>query len=307
MKVDARFELRVGDAFKEARRLADESVQLVVTSPPYNIGKSYERRQSLEDYIAPYKGLADELFRAMTPAGSLCWQVGNYVDRGEVVPLDILFYPVFRDAGFVLKNRIVWHFRHGLHATKRFSGRYETILWFSKTNEPTFNLDPVRIPSLYPGKRGFKGPRKGEPSGNPMGKNPSDFWHEVMLEEWEQAIWDFPNVKSNHPEKTTHPCQFPVELVERCVLALSNSNDLVLDPFLGVGSTAIGSLRHGRRFVGFELERTYAAETQRRIRLEEQGLLKTRAIGTPVARPSGKVATRPPEWEEASPTDQSTL
>lgn len=290
-------QLKTGDAFKSLSRLEAGSVQLVVTSPPYNIGKSYETRTSLESYLKPYEAMAKNLYTALADTGSICWQVGNYVESGEVFPLDIYFYSLMKDAGFRLRNRIIWHFRHGLHANKRFSGRYETLLWFSKTDRYTFNLDPVRVPALYPGKRKFKGPNKGEPSGNPKGKNPSDFWHDIMLEDWESAIWDFPNVKANHPEKTDHPCQFPVELVERCVLALSNESDLVLDPFLGVGSTAVGSLRHGRRFLGYDLDSTYVEEARKRVELERKGLLRTRAIGTPVARPSGSVSRRPPEWD----------
>ena len=295
-----RHSLKTGNAFELVPRLAPESVQLVVTSPPYNIGKSYETRTSLESYLAPYEQLAEGLFNSLSSSGNLCWQVGNFVDSGEVFPLDILFYNLLKDAGFKLRNRIVWHFRHGLHATKRFSGRYETILWFSKTDDYKFNLDPVRVPSLYPGKRKFKGPGKGQLSGNPKGKNPSDFWHDVVLEDWESGVWDFPNVKANHPEKTDHPCQFPVELVERCVLALSDAGDLVLDPFLGVGSSAVGAVRHDRQFLGFDLDPNFVRQARSRLNLERKGLLKTRAIGTPVARPSGKVAERPPEWDESN-------
>jgi len=292
-----KYSLIVGNAFEQVKKIEPESLQLVVTSPPYNIGKIYETRTLLNDYLSKYRTLAQELYRASSPTGSVCWQVGNYVHKGQLYPLDILFYPIFIDAGFQLKNRIVWHFRHGLHANKRFSGRYETILWFSKSSEPTFNLDSVRIPSLYPGKIAFKGPRKGQPTGNPNGKNPSDFWHNVMLEDWERAIWDFPNVKSNHPEKTIHPCQFPVELAERCVLAFSNESDLVLDPFLGVGSTAVAALRHKRRFLGIDVERNYVAEARSRLKLEIAGKLVTRRIGTQIATPNGKVATFPHEWK----------
>jgi DNA modification methylase len=98
------------------------------------------------------------------------------VKDGEVYLLDIYFYDIFKDAGFKLRNRIIWHFEHGLHASKRFSGRYENILWFTKNDEYTFNLDSVRVPSKYPGKTHYKGEKRGLPSGNPLGKNPSDLW-----------------------------------------------------------------------------------------------------------------------------------
>lgn len=288
--------MKVGDSFRKIEQLADNSVQLVVTSPPYNLGKSYEKKTSLSYYLDPYKEFISSLFKIVSPTGSVCWQVGNTIRDGAVFPLDIYFYPLFIDAGFQLKSRIIWHFRHGLHAQKRLSGRYETILWFSKCKNPTFNLDPIRIPALYPGKTAFKGPRKGLPTGHPAGKNPSDFWPDVLLEEWETAIWDFPNVKANHPEKTFHPCQYPVELAERCVLALSDCNDLVFDPFLGVGSTAIAASRHGRRFLGFDFNSDYVAMARSRLKLEKAGKLLTRKLGTEIHRPSGRVSRRPDEW-----------
>jgi len=289
-------QLRKGDSFKQMTLLPDSCVQLTVTSPPYNIGKEYERKKSLDKYLEQFRPLVEQLYRVTNENGSVCWQVGNYVSGGSIVPLDIPFFSLFQDAGFQLKNRIVWHFRHGLHARARFSGRYETIMWFSKGSNPVFNLDPVRIPALYPGKRAFKGPRKGMPTGHPGGKNPSDFWPEVLLEDWESAIWDLPNVKANHPEKTSHPCQFPIELVERCLLALTNPVDLVLDPFLGVGSSAIAAERHGRRFIGFELEPEYLVAARRRLVLARKGKLPTRKLGTPIAAPKGRVSEMPAEW-----------
>ena len=139
----------------------------------------------------------------------------------------------------------------------------------------------MRVPSKYPGKLHFKGPRKGLPSGNPLGKNPSDVWT-FLQEEWETGDWDIPNVKANHIEKTVHPCQFPVELVERCVLALTKEHDSVLDPYCGVGSTLIAALMHGRRAIGVEREAQYAALTKERIEQLAQGTLKTRPLGKPV-------------------------
>ncbi len=201
--------------------------------------------------------------------------------------------------GLKLRNRIIWHFGHGLHASNRFSGRYETLLWFSKTDNYIFNLDNVRIPSKYPGKRHFKGPKKGMLSGNPLGKNPSDFW-EIIIQDWENGIWDIPNVKSNHPEKTSHPCQFPVELVERCVLALTNEKSWVLDPFAGVGSTVIAAIKNNRRVIAIEKEQEYCKITVDRINDLNDGKLKLRPINKPIHIPSGedKVSQMPKEWLE---------
>jgi DNA modification methylase len=241
----------------------------------------------------------DELVRVLHPTGSLCWQVGNYVQDGEVYPLDIYYYDLFKEHGLRLRNRIIWHFEHGLHASKRFSGRYETILWFTKGDDYQFNLDPVRVPSKYPGKRHFKGPNRGKPSGNPLGKNPGDIW-EFVAQEWDEELWDIPNVKANHPEKTEHPCQFPVELVERCVLAFTDENDWVLDPYCGVGSSLIAGLKHGRRVMGCDKESDYIEIANERIRAFYEGRLKIRPLGKPVHKPSGreKVAQVPDEWKE---------
>ena len=155
--------------------LADRSFKLIVTSPPYNLGKSYENaRLSLADYLASQEAVIAECVRLLHDRGSICWQVGNYVDNGEIIPLDTVLYPIFTAHGLKLRNRIIWHFGHGLHCTKRLSGRYETINWWTKGDDYTWNLDPIRVAPKYPGKRYFKGPRAGELSCNPLGKNPSD-------------------------------------------------------------------------------------------------------------------------------------
>ena len=196
---------------------------------------------------------------------------------------------------------MIWYFGHGLHASNRFSGRYETLLWFSKTDDYIFNLDNVRVPSKYPGKKHFKGPKKGQLSGNPLGKNPSDIW-EIIEQDWDNALWNIPNVKSNHPEKTEHPCQFPIELVERCVLALSNENSWVLDPYAGVGSTIIGAVKNNRNAIGIEKEAVYCEIANKRLIELNNGSLKFRSITQPIHKPSerDKITRFPIEWKEVS-------
>ena len=286
-----------GDALDLLKTMPSESVQLVITSPPYNIGKIYENPTSLEDYLEKQLPIIDELIRVLKPEGSICWQVGNYVNKGEIVPLDIPFYNIFKRRGLKLRNRMIWTFGHGLHASKRFSGRYETILWFTKGDTYTFNLDPVRVPSKYPGKRNWKGDNKGQPSGNPLGKNPSDIWT-FVAQDWENEIWDIPNVKANHPEKTSHPCQYPVELVQRCVLALSDIDDIVLDPFGGIGTTVLAAETCNRRGIMADLFSEYVELAADRIEQYRDGTLKIRPIGKPVHVPTGKekVSQIPDEW-----------
>ena len=288
-----------GDSLTVLKKTDDCKFDLIITSPPYNVGKSYETKTSIEKYLATQEEIINELVRTLSERGNLCWQVGNYVDKGEIFPLDIFYYQIFKKHGLKLRNRIIWHFGHGLHASNRFSGRYETILWFSKTDDYIFNLDNVRIPAKYPGKLHFKGPKKGQPSGNPLGKNPSDFW-ETLKQDWDSKVWNIPNVKSNHPEKTVHQCQFPIELVERCVLALTKENSWVLDPFAGVGSTIIAAIKNNRNAIGIEKEEEYCKIAKQRIKDFSEGLLKIRPINKPIHIPSGteKVSQIPKEWQQ---------
>ena len=287
------------DALECAKSLPTNFFSLIVTSPPYNLGKEYEQRSSLRDYLALQKPLIKELVRSLKHNGNLCWQVGNYVEDGEVFPLDIYYYDLFKSAGLQLRNRIIWHFEHGLHCSLRFSGRYETLLWFSKSDDYVFHLDPVRVPAKYPGKLHFKGEKRGQPSGNPLGKNPSDVWS-IVAQDWEREIWDIPNVKANHPEKTEHPCQYPVELVERCVLALTNEDDWIYDPYCGVGSALIAAAKHKRRAIGCDRDKKYLNTARERLHKLADGTLKLRPLGKPVHVPSerDKVAQRPAAWDD---------
>jgi adenine-specific DNA-methyltransferase len=275
------FVLLEGDCVHLLPQIPDGIAKLVVTSPPYNLGKEYEERLSLDAYIGQQQRVIAECVRILHPLGSMCWQVGNYVDNGEIIPLDVKLFPLFESLGLHMRNRIVWHFGHGLHASRRFSGRYEVVMWFTKGDDYTFNLDAVRQPQKYPHKRHYKGPRKGELSGNPLGKNPSDVWH-------------IPNVKANHVEKTQHPCQFPVELIERLVLSMTDTEDWVLDPFIGTGTTAIAALMHGRRAIGAEVVPEYVEIAKDRIRLAEEGKLRIRPMNRPVYDPSEPGRSVPP-------------
>lgn len=274
LNTDRDVHIRCANNLDYVHDLADESIKLIVTSPPYNIGKTYEKRMAIESYISGQAAIIAECVRVLAPGGSICWQIGNHIAKdGEVVPLDLLLYPLFKNHGLKLRNRIVWHFEHGLHCSKRLSGRHETILWFTKGDDYTFNLDPIRVPSKYPGKKYFKGPKAGQLSCNPLGKNPGD-------------VWVIPNVKSNHVEKTEHPCQFPVELVERLVLSMTNPGDSVLDPYLGVGSTTIATLKHDRISYGCDIDKTYVDIAWQRIRDLRAGILETRPMNKPVYDPT---------------------
>lgn len=284
-----------GDCLKLLSTIPDESLQLIVTSPPYNIGKEYEKRLKLETYLEQQAAVIRECVRSLSPRGSICWQVGNYVDNGSIIPLDTILYPILTNLGLKMRNRIIWHFEHGLHCSRRFSGRYETIIWFTKSDNYVFNLDPIRVPQKYPGKKYFKGPNVGKHSCNPLGKNPGDFWV-------------IPNVKSNHVEKTDHPCQFPVELVERLVLSMTDKDDWVFDPFLGTGTSIIAAIRHNRRGIGAEVVPQYVRLAKQRIEQEIAGTLRTRPMNQPVYDPikAGNSLTVAP-WIKSKDPEQPLL
>lgn len=278
------------DCLNLVKNLLDNSVSLIVTSPPYCMKKAYENKSDdINTFNLNNEYIIKECIRVLKPGGSLCWQVGYHVNKNETIPLDILIYNIVDKINqdladenkLVLRNRIVWSFGHGLNATLRFSGRHETILWFTKGSEYTFNLDCVRIPQKYPGKTHSKGKKKGQISGNPLGKNPSD-------------VWDIPNVNANHVEKTEHPCQFPEALVQRLILALTNENEVVLDPYLGSGTTALACYLNNRKFLGSELEEQYINICLKRLENAEQNIVKIREdIPVKQPDPNTKVAKKP--------------
>lgn len=286
---EADFILHEGDCLKLISEIPDNFVKLIVTSPPYNLGKDYEEKIELKEYIKQQKSVIKECARILHDNGSICWQVGNFVNNSEIVPLDIVLHPIFHSLKLHLRNRIIWHFGHGLHASKRFSGRYEVILWYTKNEDYTFNLDSIRIPQKYPNKKHHKGPNKGKLSCNPIGKNPSD-------------IWEIPNVKANHVEKTIHPCQFPIELIERLVLSLTNEGEWVFDPFIGVGSTALAALKNNRRAIGAEIMPKYVKVLMDRIKSAEKGELRVRPVERMIYDPKNP-NNIPPQFIEIHPVN----
>lgn len=274
------------DAQTFLRHLPDASVDLLVTSPPYFVGKEYDRSRSIKDFEEEISRTIERARAKIRRGGSMCWQVGYHVTENIAVPLDVLVYnAVAQHSEFRLRNRIVWTFGHGTHSTRRFSGRHETILWFTNGDDYTFDLDSVRVPQKYPGKKHYKGPKKGTWSGNPSGKNPED-------------VWDIPNVKARHVEKTVHPCQYPVALVRRLIRALTPDGGLVIDPYMGVGTTAVACLLEDRRFAGCDVEEKYVSLARARVESARAGTLKVRDDRPARAPIAGEaVATAPPHFK----------
>lgn len=276
-----------GDCIDLVRQIPDHSVDLVITSPPYFMGKAYDRSTKIEDFIAAHERLFPEVIRVLKPGGSICWQVGYHIDKNILFPLDYTIYSLLSSVEDIyLRNRIIWTFGHGLHSKHRFSGRHETILWFSKGKDYYFDLDSVRIPQKYPGKKHYKGEKKGEYSGNPLGKNPSD-------------VWEIPNVNANHIEKTEHPCQFPIALAQRLVKALSPNGGTILDPYMGSGSTCIAAALEERKFIGADTEHSYCKIAKERLMDLQSGNLKYRPIDQPIFEPieTSSVAIKPSNFK----------
>lgn len=279
-----------GNCLDLLKKIPDNSVDLIITSPPYCMKKAYENStDDINTFKEVHKTIFPEIYRILKAGGSVCWQVGYHVNNTETFPLDYIVYEIFsqnnkKNNPLILRNRIIWTFGHGLNSTKRFSGRHETILWFTKGDKYEFNLDSVRVPQKYPGKRSYKGPNKGKISGNPLGKNPSD-------------IWDIPNVKAQHIEKTNHPCQFPVSLPQRLIKALTKEGDVVLDPFMGSGTTGVASIIEKRKFIGAEIMNEYYNISLKRVKEAINGTAKIRD-DVPAMEPdrNSSVARIPDEW-----------
>lgn len=283
-----------GDCAKLLKEIPDKTVDLILTSPPYCIGKEYEDpHDDVESFKKQHERIFDDLYRVLKDGGSICWQVGYHISDKCVVPLDYIIYDLFTSLSktkthpLILRNRIIWTFGHGLNSTKRFSGRHEMILWFTKGEQKYFNLDCIRVPQKYPGKKSYKGPNKGKLSGNPLGKNPSD-------------VWEIPNVNAKHVEKTGHPCQFPVAIPQRLIRALTQPGELVLDPFSGAGTTGVAAIIEKRNFAGAEIKTEYYDIARERFKAAKDGSLIIRE-DKPVMEPNPNtaVAKLPEEFKIA--------
>jgi adenine-specific DNA-methyltransferase len=275
-----------GDALKILPKLRSESVHLTLTSPPYYVGKAYDTSTDINEFRHLHKNILPEVVRITKEGGSICWQVGYHVSKGCYNPLDFIVHEIMSQfENIYLRNRIIWEFSHGHHLTRRFSGRHEVILWYSKGKNYFFDLDSVRVPQKYPGKLRYKGAKRGEVSGNPLGKNPSD-------------VWQFPNVKAAHVEKTQHPCQFPIALAQRIIRSLTQKGEVILDPFVGSGSTAVAATLEQRPFIAIEIDQEYVDLTKKRINQAIDGTLRHRDDSPPLRPdPAWKVARAPEHFK----------
>ena len=250
---DPQFLVYQGDCQKLMQALPEGLFDLTVTSPPYNIGKEYETVQDVTQYLEWCACWIREIHRLTTTQGAFWLNLG-YVSlpgRAKAIPIP---YLLWERVPFYLLQEIVWNYGAGVSAKKSFCPRNEKFLWYVRDPERyTFNLDDVRDPDVkYPKQK-----KNGKLKCNPLGKNPSD-------------VWQFPKVTSGtdraSPERTPHPAQFPLAVIDRIVKASSNAGDLVLDPFLGSGTVIEAALRNGRRAVGFEIKPEYLGITAQRVK-----------------------------------------
>ncbi len=283
--------IATADCLEFLGTIPDESISLLLTSPPYFIGKEYDESTDASDFEEKIDALIPVIGKVLRPGGSLCWQLGNHVRDNQLLPLDhTVARAMDRGASFVLRNRIIWTFSHGTHLRRRFSGRHETILWYTKGDDYFFDLDAARVPQKYPGKKHYKGPNKGKFSGNPLGKNPGDVWDIG-------AVWDIPNVKANHVEKTDHPCQFPIALARRLIVALCPEDGTAADPFLGSGTTAAAALLEKRDFIGCDISDKYTKLATARLQaLASESLRYRPDRPVRVPTPNESVALAPPHF-----------
>ncbi|MDX8432845.1 site-specific DNA-methyltransferase [Mesorhizobium abyssinicae] len=267
-----------GDCRTLLKALPPQSVALALSSPPYFLGKAFDVSRELDGFSNLHREIFPYLQSVLEDSGNVGWQVGHHIRNGVCTPLDFVVHDIFgASTNWRLRNRIVWTFGHGTHAKNRFSGRHETVLWYSGAQSYHFDLDAARVPQKYRGKKFYKGPRRGEWSSNPAGKNPGD-------------VWDIPNVKANHVEKTEHPCQFPVALAQRLVRALCRPDGLVFDPFAGVASTGVAAALEGRAFLGAEVDKRYCEVSELRWQAVLSETIRVRPIDKPVFQPDPRSA-----------------
>lgn len=234
------------DCQEGLRRLINSGVELdiTITSPPYNIGKEYEKIMPLNEYIDWLVDICDTIYSLTKKDGSFLLNVGylSVEGKGKAVPITYLLWDKVK---FYLQQEIVWNYGAGVAGKKFLSPRNEKVLWYIKDSENyTFNLDDIRDPDVkYPNQK-----KNGKLRCNTLGKNPSDVWQIAKVTS---------GTDRSSNERTNHPAQFPEDLIVRMVKGFSNENDLILDPFIGSGTTARTAMLNNRLFLGFEVNKTY--------------------------------------------------
>ncbi len=224
------------------------AIHLVVTSPPYNVGKEYDENLSLAEYRMFLRRVFSEIHRVLVPGGRLCLNLAN-LGRSPYVPLQAYVAQDLIECKFLMRGEVIWD-KGGSASRSTAWGS-----WMSPTN-PTLRDTHEYI--LVFSKQGYYRPL--------LGRRPTITRKEFL--EFTKSVWRFP---SESARKVGHPAPFPVELPYRCIQLYTAENDVVLDPFIGAGSTALAAQKTKRRFIGYETEQKYCDIAIQR--LERQGQL----------------------------------
>jgi len=253
-----------GDALSLLEIMPAASIQLTITSPPYNIGKEYEVIKGVNEYIEWTSEWTHRIHRVTARNGAFWLNLG-YVPlggKGKAIPIP---YLIWDRVPFYMMQEIVWNYGAGVAGRLFFSPRNEKFLWFVKDEmDYVFNLDDVRDPNVkYPNQK-----KNGKLKCNPNGKNPSDVWQIAKVTSGRDR---------SSKERTTHPAQFPIELLKRIILASSNPGDVILDPFVGSGSSLEAAIRTGRKAIGFEINIEYIKVAAARLKRFREGQAAARA------------------------------
>lgn len=243
-----------GDCRKLLKEIPSKSVKLVVTSPPYNIGKPYGKYKdkiALDEWKELINDVTKEVTRILTDDGSFFLNLSPvpFGDNKEILPLPFIGYSIFKDNGLFLRNMITWTFNNMQNCTNRLSGRYENILWGVKDiNNYIFNLDEIRIPYITKNDKRLVGGK---------GRNPTDVWY-----------FDRVNNVTKKKLGLNHPTIYPIAMIERIIKMSTNEGDTVLDPFLGSGTTLVAAKRLNRNGIGLEIDENYRSEIISRLENE---------------------------------------
>lgn len=272
-----------GDCVDIMKLMPSSSIPLTVTSPPYNIGKEYEKVMDLEEYLKWTEDWIDSVYNLTSSKGSFWLNLGYIKMYGtaKAIPLP---YLIWNRVPFFLIQEIVWNYGAGVAGRKFFSPRNEKFLWYVKDeDEYVFNLDDVRDPNVkYPNQK-----KNGKLKCNPLGKNPTDVWQIAKVTSGRDR---------SSKERTAHPAQFPIELIRRILLASSNKGQIIFDPFLGSGSTAIAALYEKRKVIGIEMNKDYADIAVERIIHTRSEIKKAKSqqslFDLPVGKKSNQLETR---------------
>lgn len=248
-----------GDSLEMLKSTPQQIFDLTVTSPPYNIGKEYEKLMPIADYVDWCKEWMAQIYDVTSPTGAFWLNVG-YIpvpEKGKAIPIPYLLWDKTQ---FYMIQEVVWNYGAGVASRKSFSPRNEKFLWYVRDPDNYyFDLDSVRDPNVkYPNQK-----KNGKLKCNPLGKNPTD-------------VWQFPKVtsgsKRSSAERTAHPAQFPIAVIERVIKSCSPSDGVVLDPFLGSGTTAVVAREQGRCSVGFEIRQDYLDIAVSRLEADSMSL-----------------------------------